>query len=753
MIKHTACFKTLILVFFLTVGKLAIAQPIASFYLPSINANAGTLVFINSSANTTTNTTYLWTIMDSTNTIIDSSNAFNLAYTFTLNGAYSVELQIPNALGPGLPTLNIMGPVFITNAICHLNADFSTTVGLSPGAMNFSSVSTGTWGGLSGFFLPATSYLWDFGDGAIDSIASPVHTYSANGTYTVTLNVDNHYQTTCTSTVTKTVTVCNVLPIQPAFTYSVNYNGLVTYTSNSQNAPPNSNYLWYFSGANTSSTGINLIQSSFTYSSSVIDTVYLTITDNLTGCNAVVGQSVAVTYSTVPCNVINLVANFTYNTGSGGAVNFVSTSSGTNALTNYNWFFYGSNTSSVGTNLNQATVIYPYIGPYVVDLTITDSVNSCSATATQTVYATTGIPPCIMVQFASTVTANGTVSFSATPVGPVSVPINYAWNFGDNSTGIGANPVHTYTADGKYSVSVSASYSPNPCLVSLPANSFIYICNINPPLPGFASSINAGYTSSFSSTSINTGTATTYNWNFGDGGSGTGSSSVHSFSASGVYQVILTLGDSVNLACNEVTSQSVVISSTCTADASFTLLPTVTPQYWDAIPAFPSNVTAAEWNWGDGTTTESLYTSHLYSSAGAYNICLTVTISCGATNSVCTNYAIFRQMKTDQEKDMVRINVVSQLLPLGIKNTEAESVTYRIYPNPNNGEFELKISGLNSNPTRIAIYDLVGEKVYNQEIQALNGDLHRSLHLSSLSNGVYLIKINSGNAQKMVINK
>jgi gliding motility-associated-like protein len=37
----------------------------------------------------------------------------------------------------------------------------------------------------------ATSYLWDFGDGVRDSVPSPLHTFSKNGTYIVSLHVQN----------------------------------------------------------------------------------------------------------------------------------------------------------------------------------------------------------------------------------------------------------------------------------------------------------------------------------------------------------------------------------------------------------------------------------------------------------------------------------------------------------------------------------------------------------------------------------
>lgn len=46
---------------------------------------------------------------------------------------------------------------------------------------------------------PATSWHWDFGDGSVDSIQNPVHTYATTGNYTVTLTVGSGNCTSSTS--------------------------------------------------------------------------------------------------------------------------------------------------------------------------------------------------------------------------------------------------------------------------------------------------------------------------------------------------------------------------------------------------------------------------------------------------------------------------------------------------------------------------------------------------------------------------
>lgn len=56
-----------------------------------------------------------------------------------------------------------------------------------------------------------TSWLWDFGDGNTDTTQNPVHTYGANGTYTVTLTVNNGL---CSDVITQTITVVSVNDLQ-----------------------------------------------------------------------------------------------------------------------------------------------------------------------------------------------------------------------------------------------------------------------------------------------------------------------------------------------------------------------------------------------------------------------------------------------------------------------------------------------------------------------------------------------------------
>lgn len=69
----------------------------------------------------------------------------------------------------------------------------SKTITIDP-AVDFSIIGTPTAGYILGFSSTAPSgstFLWDFGDGNTSTAAYPTHIYAANGTYNVTLEINN----------------------------------------------------------------------------------------------------------------------------------------------------------------------------------------------------------------------------------------------------------------------------------------------------------------------------------------------------------------------------------------------------------------------------------------------------------------------------------------------------------------------------------------------------------------------------------
>ncbi len=116
-------------------------------------------------------TTYLSTQTTSSENIVISPSGWNEC------GIY--EVSVENNCGGGDYSAPVIALVVAEIDACpYFN---SPAVGYKDESLNFAHVGT-----------PATSYLWTFGDGATSSSATPSHSYTSDGVYTVTLEVNGN---------------------------------------------------------------------------------------------------------------------------------------------------------------------------------------------------------------------------------------------------------------------------------------------------------------------------------------------------------------------------------------------------------------------------------------------------------------------------------------------------------------------------------------------------------------------------------
>ncbi|MGQ0828123.1 MAG: T9SS type A sorting domain-containing protein [Bacteroidota bacterium] len=90
--------------------------------------------------------------------------------------------------------------------------------------------------------------------------------------------------------------------------------------------------------------------------------------------------------------------------------------------------------------------------------------------------------------------------------------------------------------------------------------------------------------------------------------------------------------------------------------------------------------------------------------------------------------------------------------PVGINEMQSNT-EISIYPNPNNGNFQLTVPTQNSENATIKIFNVFGERVF---IEQLEKSANNNILLSDLSNGIYFVNILSDNksyTQKLIINK
>jgi PKD repeat protein len=220
--------------------------------------------------------TYFWDFGDSTFSTSPSPN-----HVYTQSGQYLACLTITDATGCTSTDCQIIN--ITTNTPCITSITASTSAA-NPLIYTFTSANANN---------PNMDYIWDFGDGSIDSMSSTVtHTYAQAGTYQVCLYEIN-FLTGCVATDCQIITVSGGLPCQSFITYNNVLGSLtVDFFGTSTGTAPFT-YAWYFGDSSFS----NVQNPTHTYNTiatgPVTYNVTLTVTD-ANGCTSVSTETVMV---------------------------------------------------------------------------------------------------------------------------------------------------------------------------------------------------------------------------------------------------------------------------------------------------------------------------------------------------------------------------------------------------------------------------------------------------------------------------
>ncbi len=178
--------------------------------------------------------TYLWDFGDGT-----TSAAANVtSHTYSTYGVYTIRLTVTNNV-----CVETQAQQVEILAIPPL-VDFSydPPEGCMPLTVNFTNLSQ---------FADPNSYLWDFGDGATSTAASPTHTYFQPGVYSVTLSATNITGQVVTESKAGIIEVFPLpradFEVKPLLVY---IPGGIMYTDN--RSFDASTYLWDFGDGTTS---------------------------------------------------------------------------------------------------------------------------------------------------------------------------------------------------------------------------------------------------------------------------------------------------------------------------------------------------------------------------------------------------------------------------------------------------------------------------------------------------------------------
>jgi len=87
--------------------------------------------------------------------------------------------------------------------------------------------------------------------------------------------------------------------------------------------------------------------------------------------------------------------------------------------------------------------------------------------------------------------------------------------------------------------------------------------------------------------------------------------------------------------------------------------------------------------------------------------------------------------------------------------SEGSDIGLKIYPNPNNGTFNLVLEGHGTESMILEILNNVGQIVYKEEIERLNGNYKSLINISEYSEGVYMLRLSGDQTnilQRLIVN-
>ena len=87
------------------------------------------------------------------------------------------------------------------------------------------------------------------------------------------------------------------------------------------------------------------------------------------------------------------------------------------------------------------------------------------------------------------------------------------------------------------------------------------------------------------------------------------------------------------------------------------------------------------------------------------------------------------------------ITVGTHGLPSSVSGNETD--VFKVYPNPNTGEFSIKLSNKTLSKINVDIYDLRGRTIYKNSYQTTDG-FNKKINLNNVQSGMYILNISDG---------
>jgi gliding motility-associated-like protein len=351
----------------------------------------------------------------------------------TTAGVWATTMPSPNCNQAGLKIAFNIGPVD-----CNITAGPSTS-GCAPLTVNFFNSTTN-----------GLSFLWNFGDGSapVTSFA-PSHTFTAAGTFTVTLTSTNSNACFKTDDTAYLVISVDTNKLTPDFTYVVTdscdpFIVTLTNTSTTNISTGSPTYTWYLGDATTFS---GTTPPAHNYADTGTYTITLVMA-HPDACKSpdTVQKQVHIYYKRVSGS-FQIPDSICIGASMQTTVNAVN-------ATGYFWDFGDTTTSSLANPVH----VYTSVGTFKVRLIVVNP-EACNGADT--------------FEKSIKVLSGPIADFIFIPVKPeANVPTKftnksyfatrYSWDFGDDSKSTETNPTHQYNKTGNYKVCLTA-YNESSC--------------------------------------------------------------------------------------------------------------------------------------------------------------------------------------------------------------------------------------------------------------------------------------------------
>lgn len=208
----------------------------------------------------------------------------------------------------------------------------------------------------------------------------------------------------------------------------------------------------------------------------------------------------------------------------------------------------------------------------------------------------------------------------------------------------------------------------------------------------------------------------TYQWDFGDGTpvDSVNQDPLHTFNAASNTASLTAYYNGWTNTCEETTNMTIYAGDPV-ADFNLPDNSSLTVDFTDA------STSAGDWSWsfGDGNSDNVQNPNHTYAGNGSYDIKLVVDNGDGACADSVTKTMVFS---------------------VGMEENSLNGLV-SVYPNPTNNELNFDLNVFNGKNVTIEVYNILGERLISESIQ---GGAIKSMSVSNLSNGKYLLKLQVG---------